>query len=91
MPLPSRLRNNSFRSLIAEALVPQPLKVDVRDMLCAQALAMVARVAGRGVSGEALEVAFNTEDVLRDLFAWARDRGYAVVTVNAETLRVLLR
>lgn len=49
--------------------------VDVRDMLCAQALAVVAKAAERLQPGESLEMLYDTDDVKRDLLAWAKDRG----------------
>ena len=52
--------------------------VDVRDMLCAQALALVAQAVAKLHSGEALAVRYNTEDVRRDLLVWARERGCCV-------------
>lgn len=53
--------------------------VDVRDMLCAQALALVAQAARRQPAGRPLTVEFNRDDVARDLAAWVLDRGYALV------------
>jgi hypothetical protein len=47
-------------------------------MLCAQALAVVAQAAARLPRGGTLAIAYNTDDVRRDLLAWARDRGLAV-------------
>lgn len=52
--------------------------VDVRDMVCAQALAVLGKaLAGRPAGGTAT-VFYNAEDVRRDVLAWASDRGYAV-------------
>ena len=50
--------------------------VDVRDMLCAQALAVVAQAVTRSAASS-LRVLFNAEDVRRDLTVWARERGWA--------------
>lgn len=51
--------------------------VDVRDMVCAQALAVLGKaLAGRPAGGTAT-VFYNAEDVRRDVLAWASDRGYA--------------
>ena len=47
-------------------------------MLCAQALAVVARAAGRLHEGERLEALLNGDDVKQDLLVWAQERGYAV-------------
>ena len=52
--------------------------VDVRDMLCAQALALVAQAVAKLHSGEALAVRYNTEDVRHDLLVWAREQGCGV-------------
>ncbi len=62
--------------------------VDVRDMLCAQALAIVAQDVGRLQAGETAAVRYNTDDVKRDLLAWASDRGYHVDTAIAGTLHI---
>ena len=64
--------------------------IDVRDMLCAQALAVVGRAAESLQAGEALDVVYNTEDVLRDLLIWARDRGYGSRPVSDTVLRITL-
>ena len=58
-------------------------------MLCAQALAVVAQAAARLPRGGALEIAYNTDDVERDLRAWARERGWAVAAPGAGMLRVV--
>ena len=63
--------------------------VDVRDMLCAQALAVVAQAAARLPAGGCVDVAYNTEDVRRDLLAWARERGWTIDATMAGTLRVI--
>ena len=52
--------------------------VDVRDMLCAQALAVVAGAWAHGGVSETLAVSYNAEDVRRDLCAWAGDRRLVV-------------
>ena len=51
--------------------------VDVRDMLCAQALAVVAQAlaALSDRQDATLEVWCNTDDVKRDLLVWAQERG----------------
>lgn len=64
------------------------LTVDARDMLCAQALALVARAAaGLGV-GAALEVRYSTPDVRQDLASWARDRGWRLVELEPGRVRL---
>ena len=62
--------------------------VDVRDMLCAQALAVVARAVAHGTAAEEFVVRYNTEDVQRDLLAWAQERGYSARIDGAGTLRL---
>ena len=64
------------------------LTLDVRDMLCAQALAVVAQALEGLEAGGTLEVVYNADDVRRDLLVWARDRGHAVVESGDERLRV---
>ena len=62
--------------------------VDVRDMLCAQALAVVAQALGRLPAGSVLEVRYNVPDVKRDLLAWGRERGHAIHDATATTLHL---
>ena len=62
--------------------------VNVRDMLCAQALAVVARAVDRLADGEALDVLYSTEDVKRDLLVWARDRGHQIGDSGSLRLRI---
>ena len=62
--------------------------VDVRDMLCAQALALVAQAVAKLHSGEALTVRYNTEDVRRDLLVWAREQGCGVQERGSEVIRL---
>ena len=61
--------------------------VDVRDMLCAQALAVVSNAMARVRAGQAIEVLTNAEDVRHDLLAWANQRGYPVA-IASSTLRI---
>lgn len=49
--------------------------VDVRDMLCAQALAVVAKARAVLPVGGRLEIRYNAEDVRHDMAAWAAERG----------------
>ena len=60
--------------------------VDVRDMTCAQALAVVAKAAAQLANGQALGVRYNTDDVKRDVLAWARERGHRVQDVSPSLL-----
>ena len=62
--------------------------VDVRDMLCAQALAVVARAVDRLAAGESVTVVFSAEDVQRDLALWARERGHRLDAALPGTLRL---
>jgi len=64
------------------------LTVDVRDMLCAQALAVVAQRLGSLQAGQAAVVHYNTDDVKHDLLTWARDRGYRVDVATPGTLQI---
>ena len=68
---------------------PPTVTVDVRDMLCAQALAVVARAVTQAPPGCAVDVVVNTPDVRRDVMAWAAERGAAVQELDASTLRVV--
>ena len=47
-------------------------------MVCAQALALVARAVSRLPAGGAIVVRYNAEDVKRDLLVWSATRGHAV-------------
>ena len=64
--------------------------IDVRDMLCAQALAVVGHAAESLKVGEALDIVYNAEDVRRDLLIWARDRGCDSRPVSDTALRITL-
>ncbi|MBI4004149.1 MAG: M67 family metallopeptidase [Candidatus Omnitrophica bacterium] len=52
--------------------------VDVRDMTCAQALAVVAKAVAGLANGSTLDVSYNADDVKQDVLAWARERGHRV-------------
>ncbi len=67
---------------------PTVVTVDVRDMLCAQALAVVARAAGPLRPGVPLQVLFNADDVRQDLLVWAQGRGMRVSEDAPGTLRL---
>ena len=64
------------------------LTVDVRDMLCAQALAVAARAVDRLAAGESVIVVFSAEDVQHDLALWARERGHRLDATPPGTLRL---
>ena len=57
-------------------------------MLCAQALATVARALAPLRAGDAVEVRCNAEDVQRDLLIFAKDRGHAVRVTGQAVLRI---
>ena len=61
--------------------------VDVRDMLCAQALAVVARAMKPLRTGDALEVRYNAQDVKQDLLVWAKGVGHPANESGPTTLR----
>lgn len=65
--------------------------VDVRDMLCAQALAVIARAVEPLDAGASLDILYNAEDVKRDLVAWARERGYHVQESTPTRVRMSRR
>ena len=52
--------------------------VDVRDMLCAQALAIVSQALEHSASGRGIDVLYSTDDVKRDLLVWGREQGHIV-------------
>lgn len=62
--------------------------VDVRDMVCAQALAVVAHALGRPDDGDPLEILYNADDVKQDLLVWARDRQLVMEECGPATLRL---
>ena len=66
---------------------PNPI-IDVREMLCAQALALVAQAMEQPEAGDGVTVMYNTEDVKHDLVIWASGRGYRVLEVEAAQLRI---
>ena len=55
------------------------LRLDVRDMLCAQALAAVDRACAPLAVGTSLEIVCNAADVRDDLLVWAREMGHPVM------------
>lgn len=68
---------------------PSIAAIDVRDMLCAQALALVSGAMGKLAPGSVLEVFFNAPDVKSDLLVWAREKGYAVTETQNSTIRLI--
>ena len=61
---------------------------DVRDMTCAQALAVVAKAVAGLANGQLLHVRYNADDVKRDVLAWAREGGHRVQEEAPDTLRL---
>ncbi len=64
------------------------LSIDVRDMLCAQALAVVAQQLARLTAGGRAAIQYNTDDAKHDLIAWANDRGHHVDAATPGTLQI---
>lgn len=73
------------------ARMTETVTVDVRDMLCAQALAAVARALQRLPAGDALEVWHNAPDVKRDLLVWAEELGHDACDVSGSRVRIQRR
>ena len=68
--------------------MPTTRLIDVRDMVCAQALARLARAA-RGIpAGDAVEVLCNADDVNRDARVWALTHGFLVEAREPQRLRL---
>ena len=65
--------------------------VDVREMLCAQALALVAQTLARLDQNAILEVITNTEDVRRDLVIWAQKQGHHLDEMGSGRVRITRR
>lgn len=57
-------------------------------MLCAQALAAVARALAPLQPGDTVEIRYDAEDVKRDLLVFAKDRGHAVLATGPDALRM---
>ncbi len=64
------------------------MTVDVRDMTCAQALAVVALGSARLNREQFLDVLYNAQDVKHDLMVWARDQGLRVLDDGPERVRL---
>ena len=63
------------------------LALDVRDLLCAQALMAAMKGIKEIEPGGTLEITFNSDDVKRDLVTWATELGHAVVSVDDHDLK----
>ena len=68
-----------------------PTAIDVRDLLCAQALAIVARAVKHIRLGGTLQILYNTEDVKRDLLTWAADQHHRMAEAGPATLQLIRR
>ena len=66
----------------------KPPTVDVREMLCAQALAVVAGAIGQVEIGRAIEVLYSTDDVKKDVTVWAQAAGHETALLTPGTLRI---
>ena len=64
------------------------VEVDVRDMLGAQALAVLSRAMAQLAGPGALAVRYTTEDVKHDLFVWAHERGHDARETGATQLQI---
>ena len=65
-----------------------PAIVDVRDMTCAQALALVGQAVARLGIGQALEILYNADDVKQDVLAWARTLGHRIIERSPDRLHL---
>ncbi len=65
--------------------------VDVRDMLCAQALAVVAQAMASLRPGETLEIHYNAQDVKQDVLTWAHGLGHPAEAPDAARLTLRKR
>ena len=65
---------------------PSAKHVDVRDMLCAQALALVAKAIALITMDGSIEVRLNSKDVRQDLQVWASDKGYLIREISSQEL-----
>ena len=63
-------------------------EINVCEMTCTQALAVVAKAADKLAPGETLDVRFSTEDVRSDLITWALHKGLGVQDAAKELLRL---
>jgi TusA-related sulfurtransferase len=67
---------------------PTAVTVDVRDMTCAQALAVIAQSMARLTAGQGLDVLHSAEDVKQDVWRWAADRGHRASEPSAWTVHL---
>jgi TusA-related sulfurtransferase len=69
-------------------MAPAVATLDVRDMMCAQALAVVAHAVERAAIGTSVDVCYNATDVKHDLSVWAREQGHGVHEAGNDLLRI---
>jgi proteasome lid subunit RPN8/RPN11/TusA-related sulfurtransferase len=70
-------------------IIAEPTTVtDVRDMTCAQALAVVAKAVAGLTDGGTLRVRYNASDVKQDLLVWAREGGHRIEDEPPDLLRL---
>ena len=56
--------------------------IDVRDMVCAQALAILSQAVTPVRAGQTIDVLLNTEDVHHDIAAWTQHQGITIEQVD---------
>ena len=66
------------------------MTLDVRDMLCAQALALTDRTMKALPAGGVVAVQCNSQDVVRDVQVWAADRGHTVLSTEARDEQIVV-
>lgn len=71
--------------------IPAALVVDVRDMLCSQALAVLAKAMATLPASSNVDVIYSADDVRHDLQVWAESRGYHLSEPNLSVLRIETR
>ena len=69
-------------------MLPRPM-VDVREMLCAQALAVLGRAIQRVAVGDEISVRYNSADVRQDIVTWAADRGHRITAQTEDALHLI--
>ena len=63
--------------------------VDVRDMVCAQALAVVAKAVKSLPPGGIAYIRYSTPDVQQDLVSWAQQVGHVIEEAESGRLRLI--
>ena len=67
--------------------------IDVRDMLCAQAIMVTTKAATPLAPGTVFDVVCNAADVQQDLLLWAKEVAFAVLDVaeHEDAIRLTLK